>query len=159
MKTIYLVRHGESVINVSDTFVDDASPPLTERGREQSRFLAKRAKNLTFDVIISSPFVRTKETAAMIAAETGHSIDYCDLFVERTLPASLIGKVKSDPEAKTLADRAFRSSEKDTEKVAGTETFSELKTRAGKALAFLEGRPEETILVTGHGFFTRMLIA
>ena len=159
MKTIYLVRHGESEINVSDVYVDDVSPPLTELGKEQSRFLAKRAKNLAFDVLIASPFERTKQTAEMIAAETGHGIEFSDLFVERMLPKTLIGRSKTDPEAKALAEAAFRSSEQEGEKIEGTESFSEIKERARKALAFLQGRSEENILVVGHGFFTRVLIA
>ncbi|HEV3244951.1 MAG TPA: histidine phosphatase family protein, partial [Candidatus Paceibacterota bacterium] len=104
MKTIYLVRHGESDINVSTTYMDDASPPLTDLGREQSRYLAKRAKNLKFEALIASPFERTKRTAEMIAEETGHPVEYCDLFVERTLSRSLIGRSKADPDAKAFAD-------------------------------------------------------
>ena len=159
MKTIYLVRHGESEINVSETYMDDAPPPLTELGKEQARFLAKRAKNITFDVLIASPFERTKETAQMIAEESGHTIEYSDLFIERTLSKSLIGKSRSDPESKAYADRAWRSSqESGSEKIPGTETFEEIKARATKALKFLETRPEESIMLVGHGFFTRVLI-
>lgn len=160
MKTIYLVRHGESEINVSDVFMEDAPPPLTELGKEQSRFLATRAKKLNFDVLIASPFERTKQTAEMIAEETRHPIEYSDLFTERTMPMSLVGKSRSDPEAKRLFDAAVRSSrESGEERVEGTETFEEMKERAGRALQFLEQRPEKVILVVGHGFFTRMLIA
>ena len=160
MKTIYLVRHGESEINVSHAFMDDAPPPLTELGKEQSRYLAKRAKKLTFDVIIASPFERTKQTAEMIVKETGHPIEYSELFTERTMPTSLVGKSRSDPDAKKLYDTAVRSScEPGSEKVEGTETFEEMKERAGQALRFLEQRSEEDILVVGHGFFTKMLIA
>ena len=140
MKTIYLVRHGESEINVSDVYMDDSSPPLTEVGKEQSRFLAMRAKNLKFDALIASPFERTKRTAEMIAAETGHDIEYSELFIERTLSRTLIGRSKSDPEAKARADAAWKSSEQDGEKIEGTESFSELKERARKALAFLQDR-------------------
>jgi len=159
MKTIYLVRHGESDINVSDVYMDDVTPPLTELGKEQARFLAKRAKNLKFDALVASPYERTKETAAMIAEETGRAIEFCDLFIERTLSKTLIGKLRSDPEARSFANAAFDSSEGSGEKVEGTETFVELKERANKAIQFLEDRPEENILVVGHGFFTRMLIA
>jgi|SRR5665213_870616 len=159
MKTIYLVRHGESEINVSETYMDDAPPPLTEVGKEQSQFIAKRAKNIVFDALIASPFERTKETAQMIAKETGHEIEYCDLFIERTLTKSLIGKSRSDPESKARAELAWRSSqESGREKVEGTETFEEIKGRAIKALKFLEARPEENIMLVGHGFFTRALI-
>lgn len=159
MKTIYLVRHGESDINVSDTYLDDLSPPLTRLGIQQSQYLAERAKRLTFETLIASPFERTKRTAEMIAEKTGHTIEFNGLFGERTLPAALVGISKSDPDAKALADAAFRSSENGEQKVEGTETFFEMKARAKEALTFLEGRPEKSMLVVGHGYFTRVLIA
>ncbi len=159
MKTVYLVRHGESEINVSKTFVDYVMSPLTELGREQARLLAARAAKLDFERLIASPIERTRETAEYISKSTGHSIEFAEVFRERNLPASLIGKSKDDPEARLVADAAILSSEEDTAKVEETETFSELKVRAGEALTYLEQRPESSIMVVGHGYFTRMLIA
>lgn len=158
MKTIYLVRHGESDINVSDMFVDPVSSPLTELGREQSRRLAARAANITFDTLLASPIARTKETAEMIAATTGHAIEYHDVFRERSLPMSVVGFPKSDPVARAKSDAAIRSSEGYGEKIEDTETFAELCARADAALALLESREEKNILVVGHGYFTRILI-
>lgn len=159
MKTIYLVRHGESEINVSDTFVEPVSSPLTEVGRSQAAALARRAKNLKFDTLIASPILRTRQTAEYIARETGHAIEYADVFRERALPATLVGYKKDDPAARATADRAIRVSEIGGEKVEDAETFEELKERASRAVRFLEDRPERDILVVGHGFFTRMMIA
>ncbi len=158
MKTIYLVRHGESEINVSDAFMDDREPPLTQLGREQAAYTAERAKNLSFEALVSSPFARTRETAELISQATGHKVEYSDLFVEREMPRSVYGKLKSDTAAKLTADAAVRASEGLGDKVENTETFAELKVRAEKALEYLEKRPEKSIMVVGHGFFTRMLI-
>lgn len=160
MKTIYLVRHGESVLNagIFETFIDDASAPLTQLGEQQARFLAQRAQKLRFDALIASPFERTKRTAEAIAVLTGHSIEYSELFTERKYPEAIVGMLKSDPKAKILSNAGLDSSERAEGKVAGVETFQELKVRAGKALKFLEDRSEEALLVVGHGFFTRMLI-
>ncbi|MHB1086576.1 MAG: histidine phosphatase family protein [Minisyncoccota bacterium] len=159
MKTIYLVRHGESEINVSDMYVNTLTSPLTELGREQARLLADRAARIQFDVLLSSPIARAKETAETIATVTRHSIEYFDVFRERALPASITGRPKSDPEAKAMADAAVHASEHGTTKVEDAETFYELKERAGRAIQLLEERPEKNILVVGHGFFTRVLIA
>jgi alpha-ribazole phosphatase len=161
MKTVYLVRHGESLVNVhGEYFVDDERAPLTAKGEEQSRFLAGRFKQIAFDVIISSPFERTMRTAEFITKETGHVAEYNALFGERLLPVELIGKMQSDAEARALADRAMRSSEKEgSEKIGRTETFEEIHARAAAALRYLEERPEEKIVVVSHGFFSRMLIA
>lgn len=161
MKTVYLIRHGESVVNLREgIFVDEVTAPLTEVGEQQSRFLAERAAKLKIDVVISSPFERTKRTAQFITEMTGHIAEYEPLFAERLLPIDILGKSKSDPEMRTLVDKAMRSSERaGSAKVGRTETFEEIKARAARALTYLERRPESDILVVGHGFFTRMLIA
>ncbi len=159
MKTIYLVRHGESEINVSDMYVNTLTSPLTELGREQARLLADRATRIQFDVLLSSPIARAKETAETIVKTTHHSIEYFDVFRERSLPVSITGRSKSDPEAKAIADAAVHASEHGTSKVEEAETFYELKERAGRAIQLLEERPEKNILVVGHGFFSRVLIA
>lgn len=159
MKTIYLVRHGESVINVSDVFVHPVTPPLTELGEEQAQKLAQRAKNIHFDVLLASPIVRTKQTAEAIAAATGHPIEYFDVFREREMPYSLIGKPKSDPEAFAYSEKAIRSSEGHGEKVEDSETFDELVARAGEALALLESRPEKSMFIVTHGYFLRIMVA
>lgn len=159
MKTIYLVRHGESEINVSDMYVNTLTSPLTELGREQARLLADRAARIQFDVLLSSPIARAKETAETIATVTRHPIEYFDVFRERALPTSITGRPKSDLEAKAIADAAIHASERGTGKVEEAETFYELKERAGSAIQLLEERPEKSILVVGHGFFTRVLIA
>lgn len=158
MKTIYLVRHGESEINVSDSYVDTITSPLTALGREQAGLLAERAKRIQFDVLLSSPIQRTRETAETIAAATKHTVEYFDEFRERALPASLNGRAKSDVSAKAIADAAVHSSEYGTDKVEETETFHELVARAGEALHLIQQRPEKEIMIVGHGFFTRMLI-
>lgn len=158
MKTIYLVRHGESESNVADTFMGSEAP-LTALGREQAQRIAQRATRLTIDALIASPLARTQETAGMIREATGHEIEYSDLFKERILPASIIGRPKSDPKAWATSDAAIRSSEGYGEKVEDTETFVELVERAQQAISFLESHPAKDILVVGHGFFTRVLIA
>lgn len=161
MKTVYLIRHGESTVNVpGEKFVDDMKAPLTKKGEEQSRFLASRVKRIDFDVLISSPFERTMRTAEFITKETGHVPEYNELFGERLLPVELIGRSQADPEARALADKAMRSSEKEgSEKYGRTETFEEIHSRAAAAMSYLESRPEQKIVVVSHGFFIRMMIA
>lgn len=65
--TIYIVRHGESEANVAGLHGLDT--PLTQKGKEQAKELLKQLKGIHFDAIFSSPLVRAKETAAIIAKE------------------------------------------------------------------------------------------
>lgn len=71
--TFFLVRHGEAEHNVKSvcsSFPETVGYPLTEKGREQ---VAKAAAILAaeeVEVIISSPMLRTRQTAEILAEAT-----------------------------------------------------------------------------------------
>ena len=65
---LYLIRHGIAAER-GEEYPDDSKRPLTSTGmtrvRQEARAL--NALKVGFDVIISSPLVRTKQTAEIIA--------------------------------------------------------------------------------------------
>jgi phosphohistidine phosphatase len=65
---LYLVRHGEAAERGAE-FPDDSKRPLTSQGISRLRKEAKALASLgvDFDQIISSPLVRTKQTADILA--------------------------------------------------------------------------------------------
>jgi len=67
---IYLLRHGLAVERGSRGFKDDAIRPLTPKGRRQLRKIAAAISKLDLrcDQILSSPLVRAKQTAEIVAA-------------------------------------------------------------------------------------------
>lgn len=64
---ITFIRHGEIESNLRHAYVGWTDKPLTENGREQAKYVAKRLKNVKFDAIYTSPLIRAKETAKIIA--------------------------------------------------------------------------------------------
>lgn len=158
MKTIYLVRHGESVVNVSDAY-DRGSLGLTEKGKQQSDFIGKRVAALPVRAIICSTMERTRETAALILRHAPLPIEYSALFEERHIPSSVIGKHKADPEVKALIRAWMRTTEGAAGRVEDGENFEDLAARAEEALAYLEKHPVQELLVVSHGFFARVLMA
>src|SRR4051794_15769356 len=66
---LYLIRHGIAEER-GDGWPDDAKRPLSEEGmtrmRKSMRGLAKL--ELTIDVVLTSPLVRTRQTAEIVAA-------------------------------------------------------------------------------------------
>ena len=66
---LYLVRHGLADER-GDSWPDDTKRPLTEEGisslRKSARGLARAG--VSFDVILTSPLVRTRQTADVIAS-------------------------------------------------------------------------------------------
>jgi phosphohistidine phosphatase len=65
---LYLIRHGVAAERGED-YPDDSKRPLTGSGMAKLRQEAKALNELEvcFDVIITSPLVRTKQTAEIIA--------------------------------------------------------------------------------------------
>ena len=71
MSDLYLVRHGQTELNVQNILQGWQDSPLTERGREQA--LATRAafeaRGISFDHAYSSPLGRARHTAELIVGE------------------------------------------------------------------------------------------
>jgi probable phosphoglycerate mutase len=82
-KTLSIIRHGETVFNSEHRFQGHSDSPLTETGRNQVTALGRRLKDFEFDAIISSDLGRTRETAAIIAGFTGHSVELDSRLRER----------------------------------------------------------------------------
>jgi broad specificity phosphatase PhoE len=82
---ITLLRHGESVGNAEARWQGQADFPLTETGRDQACALADRWKKegLEFDLVISSPLTRARETAEIIARALRLKIEFDPLWLER----------------------------------------------------------------------------
>jgi phosphohistidine phosphatase len=68
---LYLLRHGIAVEPGTRGFEDDASRPLTGKGRRQLRKIAGAIRKLEpqFDLILSSPLLRAKQTAEIVAGK------------------------------------------------------------------------------------------
>ena len=146
MKHVYFCRHGESELNVQRIFAGQTDTPLTDHGREQARLAGERAKNIAIDLIVTSPLSRASETAHIIAASIGYPADLIvanELFKERSL-GSLEGK-------------SWDEWAEDASMFPDAESEEALLARAQKGWAYLQGLAADTILLVGHGSFSRAL--
>ncbi len=157
-KIIYFVRHGQSEGNISNNYQAPESP-LSEGGKAQAKIVAERIKKIPFDVLISSPLTRTKETTHEITKITEKNPEYSDLFVERIKPTSINGKSSDDEEAHAVAKEWGKSLYTSGHRVEDGENFDDIIARADKALEFLLNRPEKIIVVVTHGYFLRTILA
>ena len=66
---LYIVRHAIAVDEGTSDYESDSERPLTDKGRKKMRQIAKGLRNLgvEFDLILSSPYVRARETAEILA--------------------------------------------------------------------------------------------
>jgi broad specificity phosphatase PhoE/ribonuclease HI len=77
--TLVLVRHGVTDATLGKLFsggLASSNPPLNEEGRAQARATAEWLAPMadTFDALVSSPVLRTRETAEILGAVLGHEV-------------------------------------------------------------------------------------
>ena len=68
---LYILRHAIALERGVEYHGADADRPLSEKGRKKMLKIARgmKALELSFDVIVSSPFARARETAELAAHE------------------------------------------------------------------------------------------
>ena len=66
---LYILRHGIAVEPGTPGYEKDADRPLTSEGRRKLRQVAEamEALELSYDLILSSPYLRARQTAEVIA--------------------------------------------------------------------------------------------
>lgn len=70
---LYILRHAIAVDRGTPGYDDDSTRPLTSEGAKKMRQAASgmRALELQFELILSSPFLRARQTAEIVAREFG----------------------------------------------------------------------------------------
>ncbi|HUI87343.1 MAG TPA: phosphohistidine phosphatase SixA [Anaerolineales bacterium] len=91
---IYLVRHGIAYEPGEPGYEDDAQRPLTDKGRDKMKKVAHVLKRLGVqpDVMVSSPYLRARQTAEILAKELKYKKDKL-VFSDRLLPTAQPGLI------------------------------------------------------------------
>ncbi|MCW8894347.1 MAG: histidine phosphatase family protein [Sulfurimonas sp.] len=73
MKKLYIIRHAKS--SWKDLEIDDFDRPLNKRGKQNAPFMGEKLKEKEImpDMIISSPALRAKTTAEIIAKKMNYT--------------------------------------------------------------------------------------
>ncbi len=143
MADLYLVRHGQTELNVQSILQGWHDSPLTARGREQA--LAARtafaARGVAFDHVYSSPLGRARHTAELIVGE-GRSIELVDDLREWHF-GSLEGTSNREMPPQPWGDYPV---------AFGGESEVQLQSRMVAALSRIMARPQhDCVLAVSHG--------
>lgn len=159
-KIVYFVRHGETESNVQN-IRQGSKGSLTEKGKTQALATARRfpKRKGRPQIIISSPYERTKETAEIIAKELKLRIKYSDLLVERRNPSEIIGHSGQEEHVRKIIDRIDKSYHADDLRYSDEENFVDLKERAKKLLTYIARIRKKRIIMVTHGIFLKMVIS
>lgn len=70
---LYFMRHGIAKEKPDPSMADDADRPLSSKGMKRTRKIAKGIRHLgiSFDVLLTSPLTRARQTVDIIGAELG----------------------------------------------------------------------------------------
>lgn len=82
MKTILLVRHGESETNLTKCFAGQLNTPLTPKGHLQAEAMAEYLDRYAIDRIYASSLQRALDTAQAIVQRQNCPLVRCDAFRE-----------------------------------------------------------------------------
>ena len=91
---IYLIRHSNAV---DPGYEDDSSRPLTENGRDKMKKIASALKELSLkpDLIVSSPYIRARQTAEILAKVLKYKqeLTFSDALIPMGNADNIIGEI------------------------------------------------------------------
>lgn len=150
--TYFAMRHGESQANLTRAISTDPAKedPLTEKGKGQVRAAAESLRSAGIDMIVVSPYHRTRETARIVAETLG--LSEAQVMVDDRIGEMAVGDALQGQEwgAHTALFTDF--AEQFTKTVEGVpENRRDVQRRAGELLYELDRNYQnKNILVIGH---------
>ena len=154
---IFIIRHGETDLNVKGVMQGRIDEPLNKNGRDLAVITGKAMKGIRFDHCISSPLDRAKETAEIILRESGNDIP---LSIDNRIIEISFG----DMEGKRISDmgeegRLFYT---DPFRFAGFPNGENVQDICSRTQAFLKEltakNDGKTYLISTHGFAARSMV-
>ena len=148
--TYFVMRHGEAENNTKNILSYDLTDShLTEKGKRQAQEGAEALKGSGIEVIYASPFLRTKETAEIVADALG--IDRSKIIVDNRLHELDFGDFSGKPLAEFVSYRDTYAPHF-TEKFPGGESYNDAKRRFGEFLYEIENTlTGKRVLIVTHG--------
>ncbi|KGR77150.1 histidine phosphatase family protein [Ureibacillus manganicus] len=83
MLKICLIRHGETDWNANGIIQGTLNTELNNRGKQQAESCATYLSKKNWDMIITSPLNRAKDTANIIANKISFNVEIMDEFMEK----------------------------------------------------------------------------
>lgn len=151
---IGLLRHGQTNWNIDFRLQGVTDIPLNETGIEQAKvagsvLAAGVERGDGWDLILSSPLSRARDTAVMV----GEAIGLGGVSIEELLLERSFG------EAEGLSHEEWKSKYSDTNHVPGGESLEQLEARSWILLQrLLDHHEGKRVLTVSHGALIRTLL-
>ena len=153
-----LLRHGQTPMSVQKRYAGRTDAPLTEVGVQQAAAAAKRLASAGLGVIVTSPLLRTVQTAQAVAAVTGAAVVADDGFRETDFGA-WEGLTFAEVRERWPAEISAWLADPDVAPPGG-ESFTDVSARVTAALdRVLAARAGQTVLIVSHVTPIKTLVA
>jgi broad specificity phosphatase PhoE len=153
---INMIRHAESTGNAAKLIQGQSDAPLTNIGENQADALARywKDKDITFDLIISSPQARARSTAQRISKALQVPLNFDDNWMERAF-----GNLEGISFSEILKQVPMNDFFHPYTRIGGNgESVMDLFLRASKAVQDLLANPPGQYLVVSHGALLNMAL-
>lgn len=181
-KEIIFVRHAECETNETDVHQAGnqvETDRLTEAGLTQARAMAQRFGRIAVEKIVSSSYLRARQTARFIAEETEtpvmipvytddgireldehdpHLSESTALLRELDVPSELAGRPFHSHEAVEIKRQAEPYLREPHERFSDQENLYDQWQRSADIAAYLIDQPEKVIVVVSHGGLIKYLL-
>jgi broad specificity phosphatase PhoE len=152
-----LLRHGQTPMSVQKRYAGRTDAPLTEVGVQQAAAAAKRLASAGLGVIVTSPLLRTVQTAQAVAAVTGAAVVTDDGFRETDFGA-WEGLTFAEVRERWPAEISAWLADPEVAPPGG-ESFTDVSARVTAALdRVLAARAGQTVLIVSHVTPIKMLV-
>jgi isoleucyl-tRNA synthetase len=146
----YILRHGQTKFNIDYqiyTDTENRKMPLTGKGENEIRSLVPELKKAKIDLIFSSDFFRTRQTASIIGQALGIKV-----IQDRRLRDIEMGKFKGRPLKEYFAYFQNDNLKRFEQAPPGGENLSQVKKRMMSFLLATDKKyRNKNILIVGHG--------
>ncbi len=148
MTKLCLVRHGQTDWNLMKKMQGQTNIPLNQTGKQQARECRDYLAEMDFDLIVSSPLSRAKETATIINEKLMLPIVEMNEFMERHFGVA---------EGMEFEERESRFPNR---QYPNEEPGEEFKERLVNGLSEIHNKyPNQSVLVVAHGAVIHMIFS
>jgi uncharacterized phosphatase len=145
-----LFRHGQTDWNINFLLQGVTDIPMNQTGIEQVKLAAQAIKAEDWDVVLTSPLSRARQTAEIIASQNS----FPEIIVEELLIERSFG------EAEGLSHEQWRAKYSNLDHIPGGESRSQLAERSKRLLETISQElAGKRVLAISHGALIRTLIS
>lgn len=156
--TVYLIRHGETMGNVTGAFIGSTDIDLSDTGREQVSYLGRKFQSIPLDRVYSSPYKRAQLTAKSVIGERNIPL-MTEPLIREIDCGDWEGKFAEELEILYPGQPGLWESAPHLLHMANGETFDDVKERVSRGfLKIVNAEKGNTIAITAHMLANHLII-